>query len=272
MRKTKLWLRALLPLWLAMLPLQGAPVHAAGTDGDTRMDAVLSVDVSTSMNDSDVNKVSFEAVKMFVDMASVQGDKIGVVAYTDRIMREKAPLNIKDAKDKQDIKAFIDQLNRGPYTDLAVGVDEAVKVLENGADPAHTPVVVLLTDGNNSAPSGRTQEQSDKEMSDALARAKAKGIPIYTIGLNADGQLNKTVLERIAGETGGKSFVTSSADDLPGILSEIYARHLKLKVFAAARAGRERRVSGRGRRNPERQREGGQHFDHVRVPGGGQAG
>ncbi|UUZ96049.1 VWA domain-containing protein [Paenibacillus sp. P25] len=262
----------MLPLWLAMLPLQGAPVHAAGTDGDTRMDAVLSVDVSTSMNDSDVNKVSFEAVKMFVDMASVQGDKIGVVAYTDRIMREKALLNIKDAKDKQDIKAFIDQLNRGPYTDLAVGVDEAVKVLENGADPAHTPVVVLLTDGNNSAPSGRTQEQSDKEMSDALARAKAKGIPIYTIGLNADGQLNKTVLERIAGETGGKSFVTSSADDLPGILSEIYARHLKLKVLAAARAGRERRVSGRGRRNPERQREGGQHFDHVRVPGGGQAG
>ncbi|WP_072333378.1 MULTISPECIES: VWA domain-containing protein [unclassified Paenibacillus] len=220
----------MLPLLLALLPLQAVAATAASPAGDARMDAVLSVDVSTSMNESDVNKVSFEAVKLFVDMASVQGDKIGVVAYTDRIMREKALLEMKSAADKQSLKGFIDQLDRGPYTDLAVGVSEAVKVLENGADPAHTPVVVLLTDGNNSLPAGRTQEQSDKELAAAVERAKAKGIPVYTIGLNADGQLNKAVLDKIAADTGAKSFVTSSADDLPGILSEIYARHLNLKV------------------------------------------
>ncbi|WP_159886964.1 vWA domain-containing protein [Paenibacillus puerhi] len=226
----QLGLRIILPLLVAWLPLQAASVQAATPAGDVRMDAVLSVDVSTSMNESDVNKVSFEAVKLFVDMASVKGDKIGVVAYTDRIMREKALLEMKTAADKQSLKTFIDQLDRGPYTDLAVGVSEAVKVLENGADPAHTPVVVLLTDGNNSLPAGRTQEQSDKELASAVEKAKAGGIPVYTIGLNADGQLNKTVLERIASDTGAKSFVTSSAEDLPGILSEIYARHLNLKV------------------------------------------
>ncbi|WP_423227569.1 VWA domain-containing protein [Paenibacillus filicis] len=215
---------------LVLLLLQPATGSAATPAGDPRMDAVLSVDVSTSMNESDVNKVSFEAVKLFVDMASVQGDKIGVVAYTDRIMREKALLEMKTAADKQSLKSFIDQLDRGPYTDLAVGVNEAVKVLENGADPSHIPMVVLLTDGNNSLAAGRTQEQSDKEMTAAIERAKAKNIPIYTIGLNADGQLNKSVLDKIAGETGAKSFVTSSAADLPGILSEIYARHLNLKV------------------------------------------
>lgn len=234
MRKRNLWPRTLLPLLLAVLPLQTAAAQTAGPAGpagDARMDAVLAVDVSTSMNESDVNKVSFEAVKLFVDMASVQGDKIGVVAYTDRIMREKAMLLMKDASDKQSVKTFIDQLDRGPYTDLAVGVNEALKVLENGADPAHTPLVVLLTDGNNSLPAGRTQEQSDKELAGAVERAKTEGIPIYTIGLNADGQLNQSALERIAGETDAKSFVTSSADDLPAILSEIYARHLKLKVL-----------------------------------------
>ncbi|WP_261807775.1 VWA domain-containing protein [Paenibacillus sp. N3.4] len=183
-----------------------------------------------SMNESDVNKVSYEAMKMFVDMSSVQGDKIGVVAYTDQVLREKALLKMNSVQDKKDLKSFIDQLSRGPYTDIGVGVSEAVKVLESGTEKGHIPLIVLLTDGNNSLDSGKTQEQSDKVLNDALKKAKDKGIPIYTIGLNADGQLNKDVLERISTETNGKLFITSTADNLPQILSEIYASHLKLKV------------------------------------------
>ncbi|WP_019535141.1 vWA domain-containing protein [Paenibacillus ginsengihumi] len=224
--------------WAAVpgLPLAAAAAQsqAQGAAGlaasDTKLDAVLAVDVSTSMDQSDVNKVSFEAMKMFIDMASVQGDKIGVIAYTDKILREKALLKIGGPQDKQSLKTFIDQLTRGPYTDIAVGVSEAVKVLESGAEAGHVPLIVLLTDGNNSLGKGSSQQQSDQVLDDAIQRAKEKGIPIYTIGLNADGQLNKQVLERISGETGGKLFVTSTADALPGILSEIYAAHLKLKV------------------------------------------
>ncbi|MDF2958438.1 MAG: von Willebrand factor [Paenibacillus sp.] len=218
---------AMLGLLLCLPP----GVFAAPAAGDTKIDAVLSVDVSSSMNESDVNKVSYEAMKMFIDMASVQGDKIGVVAYTDQILREKALLKIGGTQDKQNLKTFIDQLTRGPYTDVAVGVSEAVKVLESGGGEAgHVPLIVLLTDGNNSLSAGKSQEQSEQVLNQALKRAKEKGIPIYTIGLNADGTLNKDVLERISQETNGKLFITSSADDLPGILSEIYASHLKLKV------------------------------------------
>nr|WP_243767545.1 VWA domain-containing protein [Paenibacillus agricola] len=215
---------------LLVLPFQ---TLAATIGSDTKIDAVLSVDVSTSMNESDVNKVSFEAMKMFIDMASVQGDKIGVVAYTDQILREKALLTISNAADKQSLKTFIDQLTRGPYTDVAVGVGEAVKVLESGGSaPGHVPLIVLLTDGNNSlnTGAGKNQAQSDQLLEQAVKKAKDKGIPVYTIGLNADGNLNKDALERISTDTGGKLFITSTADNLPQILSEIYASHLKLKV------------------------------------------
>ncbi len=229
MNNTKSIIRLLLATMLLFLTLSQAAL-AADTNSDTKIDAVLSVDVSTSMNESDVNKVSYEAMKMFVDMASVQGDKIGVVAYTDQVLREKALLKMNSMQDKKDLKSFIDQLTRGPYTDIAVGVSEAVKVLESGSEPGHVPLIVLLTDGNNSLNAGKTQEQSDKVLNDAVKKAKDKGIPIYTIGLNADGQLNKDALERISKETNGKLFVTSTADDLPQILSEIYASHLKLKV------------------------------------------
>lgn len=229
MKIIKVLLRPVAALLLAVLmPLQAAAAPAGAVD--MKMDAVLSVDVSTSMNESDVNKVSNEAMKMFIDMASVQGDKIGLVAYTDQVMREKALLPINSAADKQDLKSFIDKLSKGPYTDIAVGVSEAVKVLESGTEPGHVPLIVLMTDGNNSLNAGRTQQQSDQELNDAIKKAQDKGIPIYTIGLNADGTLNKAALERISNETKGKSFITSTADNLPQILSEIYASHFKLKV------------------------------------------
>ncbi|MEK5161814.1 vWA domain-containing protein [Paenibacillus sp. FSL R5-0527] len=209
-----------------------AAAQGAAAQQTSSIDAVLVVDISNSMNTSDTNKVGNEAMKMFIDMLSAKGDKVGIVAYTDKVQREKALLKIQSPEDKQDLKNFIDGLDRGPYTDIAVGVREAVKVLQNGAEPGHEPMIVLLADGNNdfNKSSGRTQSESDRELGEAVDQAKAAGIPIYTIGLNADGKLNKAPLEDLADQTGAKSFSTSSADDLPQILSEIFASHLKLKI------------------------------------------
>lgn len=233
MYKNKIGL-ILLMLTFAMLflPLAGLLPAAHAAAQSSKIDAVLVVDVSNSMNSSDKNKIGNEAMKMFIDMLSVQGDKVGIIAYTDRIEREKALLEIKSNSDKQDLKQFIDQLNRGTYTDIAVGVREAVKVLEDGADPSHEPMIVVLADGNNALnkKSNRTQAQSDQELNQAVEDAKSKNVPIYTIGLNADGKLNKEALADLSKRTGAKSFETSSADDLPQILSEIFASHLKLNI------------------------------------------
>lgn len=225
--------RNVLLVILVMLVLTsfGAPgAYAAGQA--SQIDAVLVVDVSNSMNTSDTHKIGNEAMKMFIDMLSVSGDRVGIVAYTDKIQREKALLEIKAPSDKEDLKQFIDGLDRGPYTDISVGVKEAIKVLQNGADPNHDPMIVVLADGNNDfdKASGRTAAQSDKELDAAVEEAKQADIPIYTIGLNADGKLNKEALAALADKTGAKSFSTSSAEDLPQILSEIFASHLKLKI------------------------------------------
>lgn len=229
-RHIKLLVIAIVMASLAIGPWV-APIAQAADQSDKKIDVMLVVDASTSMNNSDKQKVANEAMKMFIDMTSEQGDKIGVMAYTDQIVREKALLQIERPEDKLELKRFIDQVARGPYTDIAVGVTEAVKVLQRGGTPEHSPMIVLLADGNNSLPQGRTQEQSDKELQAGIEQAKQAGIPIYTIGLNADGQLNKQVLQDLSDDTNGKAFVTSSADDLPRILSEIFADHLKLKVI-----------------------------------------
>lgn len=235
-KTTKTLIQRILPALLLALCLAASPFAAvqayAATSAQSHIDAVLLIDVSNSMKTSDKNKVANEAMKMFIDMLSTQGDKVGIVAYTDKVQREKALMEISSETDKQDLKDFIDGLDRGAYTDIAVGVEEAVKVLQNGSDPNHEPIIVMLADGNNdfNKTSGRTQSESDKELNAAVEVAKKNGYPIYTIGLNADGKLNKQKLADLSNETGGKAFSTDSADDLPQILSEIFASHLKLKV------------------------------------------
>lgn len=197
-----------------------------------QIEGVLVVDVSLSMNESDNAKVSNEAMKMFIDMASVSADKIGIVAYTDEVMREKALVKMRSETEKNDLKRFIDSLDRNPYTDISIGVTEAVKILDSGHEPDYFPLIVLLADGNDdfNPGSNRKQADADADLIKAVEEAKAKGYPIYTIGLNADGTLNKAKLQNIADETNGKFFETSSPENLPAILSEIFADHLKLKV------------------------------------------
>lgn len=222
----------LLLIVLLVLPVGGRGVSAAAAQQSSHIDAVLVMDASNSMKASDPNQISGEAMKMFIDMLSTQGDKVGIVSYTDKIQREKALLEIQSDADKADLKQFIDQIDRGAYTDISVGVKEAVKVLKQGAEKGHEPMIVVLADGNNALDpkSGRTKAQSDQELSQSVQEAKTEGIPIYTIGLNYDGKLNKAALAELSDKTGGKSFSTSSADDLPQILSEIFASHQKLKI------------------------------------------
>ncbi|WP_434749072.1 vWA domain-containing protein [Paenibacillus amylolyticus] len=233
--RKKRWLSGtmvLLALLTLLLPSALLPQAEAAQAQTSGIDAVLVADVSNSMNTSDRDKISNEAMKMFIDMLPTVGDKVGIVAYTDQVEREKAMLEIQSDADKSNLKDFIDQLGRGPYTDISVGVAEAVNILNHGADASHSPMIVLLADGNNdfNKSKGRTQAESDADLAKAVKDAQAKGIPIYTIGLNADGKLNKNALADLAKQTGGKSFITDTPDDLPQILSDIFADHAKLNV------------------------------------------
>ncbi|WP_318503665.1 vWA domain-containing protein [Bacillus sp. T3] len=199
----------------------------------SRIEAVLVVDVSRSMLESDPNKISNEAMKMFVDMASLKGDKIGVIAYANEVMSKQEIIKLTTQQNKTNLKNFIDSLDKFPNTDLSIGVKEAISVLEHNHEQNYRPLIVLLADGNNDLKrnSSKTTQQASDDLNAAVAYAKEKNYPIYVIGLNAKGNLNKEILQRIAQETNGKFFETSTTDNLPGFLTEIFADHLKLKVL-----------------------------------------
>ena len=202
-------------------------------NGASKIEAVLVLDASGSMAKSDPKGISFEAANMFIDMCSVQGDKIGIIAYSDKIIQQVAPIEIKSADDKKQLKSIISGIQKKSATDIGLGLKTAVQMLDASNDPSRKPLIILLSDGKAEITgSSRTKEQSEIDKKDAIQIAAYKGYPIYTIGLNADGTVDQNELKQISSASNAKTFITDTPDNLPQILSEIFADNLKLKIVS----------------------------------------
>jgi hypothetical protein len=180
------------------------------------------------MKESDPEEIRIEAIKMFLDMSEDSGNKFGLVAYSDNIAREHSLDAVNSKADKENIKNMTSGIQLGQKTDTGLGLKEAVSLMNNGHESGHRPVIILLSDGKNDPE--RSKADSEKDLNSAIETAKSKGYRIYTIGLNYDGTVDKAQLSNISESTGGKSYITNTAADLPKILTDIYADNSKVKV------------------------------------------
>lgn len=226
---------------LTYIFLPSESIGEAAPISDSKIKTVFVLDVSNSMGINDAERISQEAMKMFIDMTSNDGNKVGIVGFTDKVLHKKDIVTISSSKDKVDLKNFIDGLTRGPFTDLSEGLHEALQMMQANQTTGYNPLIILLADGNNelSSSSSKTVSQADEDVQTAVQMAIKQNYPIYVIGLNTNGQLNEELLKNIAVETGGDFFTTASANDLPHILSEIYADHSHLKMMEVLPTGEE---------------------------------
>lgn len=201
-------------------------VYASGLSSN--MDVVFVMDSSGSMKESDPEEIRTEAVKMFLDMEPTKGDKVGFVAYSDSIVREHNLDSINSNEDKDRIKNMTLNIPLGQKTDTGAGLLEAVKLLDSGHDKNNRPLIILLSDGKNDPQ--RSMKESTDDLNNAINMCKSKGYPVYTIGLNYDGTVDKAQLTEISNSSSGKNYITNTAADLPKILTDIYADNSKVKV------------------------------------------
>ncbi|WP_281278948.1 VWA domain-containing protein [Paenibacillus kobensis] len=222
-----------------MLLLGSAGSLASADSAESRTtvsyDAVFVLDTSYSMNDSDPNHTATEVIQMFMDLAETEQTRTGYIAYNHRIVAS-APLTSLSTKEKRDsLKKQLAALQRTGYTDLGLGLRQGTSMMSKSSDGQR--FVVLLSDGETDfgpLHTGRTEADSQRDIGSAVKAAKDGGYPIYTIGLNHDGTVNKNQLGQIAEETGGKSYLTDSADDLPDIFNQIFAEQFRSKLVSVA--------------------------------------
>ena len=200
--------------------------------GQMELDVMFVLDASGSMLTSDPNKVALDAINLFVDLSD-ETCGAGYVVYTEKI---KAYSDIVSFENKSDVDAFKKKVSSLKYdpngdTDISLGLTKAMKTFEKKGDAnGRKRAIILLSDGNTHLNgSTRTVQDSKKEMEDTLLSLSRMDIPVFAIGLNYDGTLDKKEIQRIATATEGKSFSTKTSDELPTILTQIFSEIYDIK-------------------------------------------
>jgi len=172
--------------------------------GCKTLDMMLVIDRSGSIDSTELGQLK-TAGKAFVDAVSpsTAGTHVGQSSFATTGTLD---LHLNDTP--ATIKAAIDALVSGGFTNLKEGIEKATGELDS-ADPHERPaipdVMVIMTDGNpNQPPDDANARATGKAAADA---AKAAGIEIFVVGIGAD--VDATYLKTIAS---GADHYFSAAD------------------------------------------------------------
>ncbi|MCL1882771.1 MAG: VWA domain-containing protein [Defluviitaleaceae bacterium] len=202
------------------------------------IDAVLVLDVSRSMRTADPNRVSRDAMNLFIEKLTENRDRVAVVAYAGNVEQKTGLTDLHTSEDRNFLYEFINTLEYASWTDHGVGLMEAIKILQE-INPEHQGLIIFLTDGNmNVNPqSERTNELAQEDVDYAIFAAQEMNVPIHTIGLNFDGNLASQHIKNVAYATNGLFFETSNAEDIPEIISAFFGEMIaapQTRIYEAA--------------------------------------
>jgi Ca-activated chloride channel family protein len=218
---------------LVLLVLAVALARPIGGDGDKRreaegLDIVLVLDTSGSMEARDFflqggRPTRLDVVKAVIG-AFIEGrpsDRIGMVVFGTEAFTQ-APLTL----DHGILRQFLERIRigmAGKDTAIGDGLATAVKRLKDVE--AKSKVVILLTDGGNTA--GRIEPLA------AAEAARDKQVRVYTIGVGSKGEeeisgqgvrrldIDEDVLKEIAKTTGGAYFRAHDTETLVRVYETI---------------------------------------------------
>ena len=220
------WLALLLaaarPMWI------GEPIALPVTGRDL----MLAIDISGSMREEDMlvgnaYHPRLDAVKTVVAdfLEARRGDRVGLILFGERSYLQ-TPLTF----DRQTVGIQLDEALAG-FAGNATAIGDAIglSIRTLRKRPAESRVLILLTDGANTAGS---------DPSEAAGIAREAGIRIHTIGVGADRKLERgffgsvrevnpsrdldeDLLREIADTTGGRFFRARDPEAMAAVYEEI---------------------------------------------------
>lgn len=196
------------------------------------IDIVLCMDISGSMNETDLLPTRLDAAKEVAAsfIRKRKNDRIGLVVFAAEAFTP-CPVTTH----YEFLLESVYEVRSGmlsPGTHIGEGLGTAVSGLEKSK--AKGKIVVLLTDGNNDP------NEQDVSPDDAAELAKSIGVKVYTIGVGKDRPatappnsnvktmgddnskaMDESLLRKVAAETGGKFFRATDNTALQLIYNEI---------------------------------------------------
>jgi len=212
------WLKILIYTLMVIALTKPFVYESEGNDLKKGRDLILAIDASGSMAQS-----GFDAKDRFrtkyettLDLAKTFtrkrfDDNMGVVIF-GTFAYTASPLTY-DLESLAFLLGMTTVGIAGESTAIGDAIMQSLRTLSFGQ--AKEKAIILLTDGYHNA--GRI---SPKE---AVARAKEKGVRIYTIGIGSKSDYDAALLETIAKETGARSYSAADAETLKAVFAQIDA-------------------------------------------------
>jgi len=174
-------------------------------------------DVSSSMEGVRLQQLK-EALRAFVDSLTTQ-DKFTIIAFSTGVIQFQDTLVFATPEQKVEAGHFIDRLAAIGLTNVDAALRQAVaKVYSDSLKSA----IVFLTDGEPTW--GETHADS---ILTHINHENTKGVRIFPVGIGDD--LDVTLLEQIAQQTGGTLTLVSSEDSIA-----LTTRTLVIRLFSPA--------------------------------------
>jgi VWFA-related protein len=181
--------------------------------GDQPVTAVMLIDHSGSMEDGQKMPDAVAAALAFLDELEDGRDSLGVIAFDDAFT-VLGDLQVVDESARADLRAAIGALQPDGGTSYYDAIYKATSMLKGVPG---RKVVLALTDGEDTS-SSRT------DLGKMIDYVQDSNVVVFTIGLGSDVQ--STMLERVARETGGQYYEEPSGSDLAQLYTDI-ARSLQ---------------------------------------------
>lgn len=224
---------ALILILLTAVNLTGIHAAAAGME-DKGMDVVVILDMSGSMWKTDPDRISVEAAKLFIDMMETSGSRVGLVSFSDSLGTVIDLKEINSQSDKESVKQAIDNLKYNGDTDIGLALQKGYDILQNATESGNQKAILFFTDGKIALPkrTGRTDQDSMEDSLNIASLAASTGMPIYCIGLNSNGNVDRELISTLSNVTNGRQYVVDSAEQLPRIFDEIFADFINSNIIS----------------------------------------
>ncbi|MFF0488234.1 VWA domain-containing protein [Nocardia sp. NPDC003482] len=235
---------ALLLVGLVLLTIAAAGPQAAKKVPRNRATVMLAIDVSLSMEATDVPpsriQVAKKAGKDFVDELP-KGINLGLVSFAGT-----ASVLVSPTTNHEAVKAAIDNLKLAERTATGEGIFSSLQAIDTlgsvlgGAQDPPPARIVLMSDGKQTVPAFEDFDNPRHEYTAARV-AKGKNIPISTIsfgttwgrvqiplpdGGTQDAQVpvDNDAMQEIAKESGGEFFTASTLQELTKVYDTLQSQ------------------------------------------------
>ena len=172
---------------------------------------VLVVDHSESMREENRIDGLKRAVETFLKVMP-KGSRVAVVAFSSDV-RVLCPFTDDPSK----VQIAVDALSPDGFTRYYDAVSAALELI--GRESGRR-AVLALTDGEDTA--------SKVDLKAVILKARDAGLPVYTVGLGSEDEIESDALKRLAVETRGQYFPARKADELRAVFEQFAVRQGQL--------------------------------------------